>query len=168
MPSVVVRSAGNESGDFAHIFVNGIDVSQNERGYNIVVIDLLNNKVESKSFDTFSSVEESARLAQFIDQIPNGRRVAVAVRDTADGRPDMSPKLSEQAVNALRSVGASQDLRGKFRWSYAFIGVKGAALGSACEWASETMPTQCVVGIGAMEPNVAAAIQSMRIEPTAK
>ncbi|MBI5029514.1 MAG: hypothetical protein HZB51_03235 [Chloroflexi bacterium] len=166
--SIVAYSAGNEIGDFAHIFVNGIDVSQNERGYNIVAIDLLSNKIESETFDTFSSADESAQLAQFIDQIPTGQMVAVAVRDTADGRPDMSPNLTEAAVNALRSIGASQDMRGKFRWSHAIMGVKGTATGSTCESASETMPTQCVFGIGAMEPNVAAAIQSIRIEPMSK
>ena len=34
--SLLVRSAGEETGDFAHIWLNGIDVADGERGYNLV------------------------------------------------------------------------------------------------------------------------------------
>ncbi len=157
--SIVVRSAGSEVGDFAHVFVNGIDAAQNTRGYNVVVVNEETGAVEaSAAFDTFASADESARLAQFIAKIPNGRIVAVAVRDEA------SRFLSEEAVSALRSIGATEDLRGKFRWSHAMIGVKSAAPGSALEAASETMPAQLVVGVSAMEPQVAAAVEWVRIE----
>jgi hypothetical protein len=150
--NIVAYSAGSEVGDFAHIFVNGVDASPNERGYNIVVIDPVSGAVEARAaFDTFASAENSARLAQFIAQIPNGKIVAVAVRDEA------SQNLTQDAVNALRSIGAKEDLRGKFRWSHAVIGVKGAA--SAAESAKEIAPAQVVQGIGAMEPNVAAAME---------
>jgi hypothetical protein len=157
--SIVARSAGSEVGDFAHVFVNGIDTAENARGYNIVVINPQTGVVESsKAFDTFASADESARLAQFVDQIPSGKIVAVAVRDEA------SRYLTENAVNALRSIGAQENLRGKWRWSHAIIGVKGAAPGSALENASETMPAQEIVGVGAMEPNVAAAVEWIGIK----
>ncbi|MDE3091327.1 MAG: hypothetical protein KGJ80_18325, partial [Chloroflexota bacterium] len=157
--SIVVRSAGSEIGDFEHIFVNGVDVAQDTRGYNVVVINAQSGAVESSAaFDTFASADESARLAQFIAKIPKGRIVAAAVRDEA------SRFLTAEAVNALRSIGAAEDLRGRFRWSHAIIGVKGAVPGSALETASETMPAQLVVGVGAMEPNVAAAVEWVKIE----
>ncbi len=156
--SIVARSAGSEVGDFAHIFVNGADAAKNLRGYNVVVINAKTGAVEAgAAFDTFASADESARLAQFIAKIPNGRIVAVAVRDEA------SRFLSEEAVNALRSIGARADLRGKFRWSHAIIGVKGAAPGSALEAANEIAPAQLVVGIGALEPNIAAAVEWIKI-----
>lgn len=157
--NVVVRSAGSEIGDFAHIYVNGIDVAKNQRGYNIVVIDPANGNIEaSVAFDTFASADESARLAQFIGQIPNGRIVTVAVRDEA------SRNLTQPAVDALRSIGADEDLRDKWRWSHAIIGAKGVPPGSVWEAAFETMPAQLVLGIGATEPNVAAAIEWIKIE----
>lgn len=157
--SIVAYSAGSEVGDFAHIFVNGIDASQNKRGYNIVVIDEKTGVVESSAaFDTFASTEESARLAQFIDNIPNGKIVAVAVRDEA------SRNLTQEAVDALRSIGAQVDLRNKWRWSHAVIGVKGSTNGMANELTNEIAPAQLVVGIGATEPNVAAAIEWIKIE----
>ena len=164
--SIVVRSAGSEVGDFAHIFVNGVDAAQNLRGYNIVVVDPQTGAVESSAaFDTFGSADESARLAQFVSRIPNGRIVAVAARDTVAGTAAMAQNLTVEAIDALRSLGATDDLRGKFRWSHALIGVKGARPGTALEDASETMPAQVVVGIGAMEPNVAAAVEGIKIEP---
>lgn len=160
--SIVVRSAGEEVGDFAHIFVNGVDAAPNARGYNVVVVNPQTGAVESRAaFDTFASTEESARLAQFIDRIPSGKIVAVAVRDEA------SRFLTAEAVSALRSIGAQEDLRGAahWRWSHAVIGVKGAAPGSAVEDAHETMPAQAVVGIGALEPHVAAAVEWIEIAP---
>lgn len=157
--SIVVRSAGNEMGDFAHIFVDGVDRSPNAVGYNVVVVNPQQGLVEaSAAFNTFASADESARLAQFIAGIPDGRIVAVAVRDEA------SRYLTENAVTALRSIGASADLRGKWRWSHAVIGVKGAPPGSVVETASETMPAQVIVGVGATEPNVAAALESIEIK----
>jgi hypothetical protein len=157
--SIVAYSAGSEVGDFAHIFVNGIDVAKNMRGYNFVVIDPATGKIEaSEVFDTFASTEESARLAQFIDKIPNGKIVAVAVRDEA------SRNLTQDAIEALRSLGAQVDLRNKWRWSHAIIGVKGALPARASDAAYEIAPAQIVVGIGATEPNVAAAIEWIKIE----
>jgi hypothetical protein len=156
--NIVVRSAGSEVGDFAHIYVDGIDASPNERGYNVVVINAQSGAVEaSAAFDTFASPENSARLARFIEKIPEGRIVAVAVRDEA------SRNLTEEAVSALRSIGASQNLRGKFRWSHAIIGAKGATNGTANESMNDIAPAQLVVGVGAMEPNVAAAVEWVRI-----
>ncbi|MEW5717711.1 MAG: interleukin-like EMT inducer domain-containing protein [Chloroflexota bacterium] len=156
--SIVARSAGSEVGDFAHSFVNGVDAAKNSRGYNVVVINATTGAVEaSAAFDTFASAEESARLAQFIAKIPDGRIAAVAVRDEA------SRYLSEDAVTALRSIGAREDLRGKFRWSHAIIGVRGAPPGSALESANEIAPAQLVVGVGALEPDVAAAVEWIKI-----
>ena len=157
LPAIVVRSAGSEVGDFAHIYINGKDAAKNLRGYNVVVLD--DYVVEtSKVFDPFASTNESVKMAQFIKEIPAGRTVIVAVRDEA------SRNLTEDAVNALRSIGATQDLRAKFRWSHAIIGVKGASPGTALESANEIMPAQLVVGVGATEPNVAAAIEWIKIE----
>jgi hypothetical protein len=53
-------------------------------------------------------------------------------------------------------------LRGKFRWSHAAIGVKGAA--SALERANEIAPAQVVRGIGALEPQVAAAVEWIAVK----
>ncbi len=157
--SIVARSAGSETGDFGHVFVDGIDQSPNGRGYNLVVVDPQSGTVLARdSFDTFASADESARLADFVEKIPAGRIVAAVVRDEA------SRYLTARAADALGTIGASVDLRSKWRWSHALIGVKGAQPGTALESASETAPSQLVVGIGGMEPGVAAAVEQIEIK----
>jgi len=85
--------------------------------------------------------------------------VAVAASD------EVSNALTSLGINALRSIGAREDLRGKFRWSHAVIGVKGAPPGSASELASETNVSQVYLNSPVTEPNVSASIGEIRIEP---
>jgi hypothetical protein len=151
--NVLVKSAGEEVGDFGHIYVDGHNVSPDERGYNVVVLDPVSGVVEGMGhFDTFASEEESARLAEFLAGIPDGRIVAVAVEDEA------SLHLTGEAVLALRTIGATGDLRDMFRWAQAIIGVKGAEPGQALEATGLTRPVSVRVGQGFTEPTVAAAV----------
>ena len=59
--------------------------------------------------------------------LPPGAIVLGAVKDEA------SAQLGVDAVAALASLGARGDLRGRYRESHAFIGVKGVPPGSALE-----------------------------------
>ena len=157
--SLVVRSAGEEQGAFGHVYVNGQDESPNARGYNIVVIDSQSGNISAReNFDTFGSEQESERMAEFIAQIPDGKIVAVAASDEA------SYRLTQEGVDALKSLGAKTDLRGKFRWSHALLATKGSPE-SAREAASETDVSQIISGLGLTEPNIAASIGEIRIEP---
>jgi hypothetical protein len=156
-PAILVQSAGEEVGDFAHIHVNGVDVSPNQRGYNLAVISP-QGEVQTASFDTHLDPGASAALAGFIAAVPQGHRVAIAVADEA------SMSLGEEAVAALRSVGATGDLRGKFRWSHAFIGVKGATPGSALEALDGLRPVTVAAGPALTEPRVAVAIEWLRFK----
>ena len=78
-------------------------------------------------FDTFASAAESRRMAGFIGGLADGTIVVAAVRDEAAGQ------LAEEGVRALASIGAREDLRGRFWASHVVIGVKGAAPGDAVE-----------------------------------
>jgi hypothetical protein len=148
-----------EVGDFGHIFVEGRDVSPNERGYNLAVIDPTTGVVEfTAHFDTFAAEIESQRLANLVAAIPPGHLVAVVVRDEA------SMHLTAEAIAALHAIGAQGDLQGRFCWSHAIIGVKGAAPGTAAEALSLTRPTEIVVGEGVVEPRLVAAIAWIRFE----
>ncbi|MGB9301906.1 MAG: interleukin-like EMT inducer domain-containing protein, partial [Anaerolineae bacterium] len=150
--NILVKSAGEEVGDFGHIYVDGRNVSPDERGYNVVVLDPVSGAVEGTGhFDTFASEEESTRLAEFITGIPDGRIVAVAVEDEA------SLHLTEEAVLALRTIGAREDLRDMFRWEHAIIGVKGAEPGQALEAMGLLRPVSVRAGQGFTEPAAAAA-----------
>jgi len=157
--NILVKSAGEEVGDFGHIYVDGRDTSPNQRGYNVAVLDPVAGVVERTGhFDTFASEEESTRLAEFIGGIPEGMVVAVAVGDEA------SLHLTEEAVLALRTMGAQEDLRGMFRWGHAVIGIKGAGPGQALEATGLLQPVSVRVGQGLTEPAVAAALDWVRFE----
>jgi hypothetical protein len=129
---ITVNSAGLHAGDFAYITVSGEDASIHRRGYNLAVIDPQSGEVvEAAGFDTWANELESQDLAEFIHQIPEGYVVAVAVRD------DGAANLTEEAVQALRSLGAQTDIRGTEHLSHAIIGVKGAPTRTALEASGE-------------------------------
>ncbi|GAB4530223.1 MAG: interleukin-like EMT inducer domain-containing protein [Anaerolineae bacterium] len=156
-PALLVCSAGEEVGDFAHIYVNGLDVSPDQRGYNLAVISPQGD-VTAASFDTHLDPAASGALARFIAAVPQGYTVAVAAADEA------SMNLGEDAVVALRSIGATGDLRGRFRWSHAVIGFKGAEPGSALEALDGLRPVSVALGPPVTEPGVAAAVAWIRFE----
>jgi hypothetical protein len=150
--NILVKSAGEEVGDFGHIYVDGRNVSPDERGYNVVVLDPASGAIDQRGhFDTFASEAESTRLAEFVKAIPEGRIVAVAVEDEA------SLHLTEAAVLALRTIGAEEDLRDMFRWGHAIIGVKGAEPGQALEAMGLVRPVSVQAGQAFTEPGAAAA-----------
>ena len=158
--NIVVRSAGQEGGDYAHIYVNGSDVTANRRGYNLAVINPQTGAVEqTAAFDTFADARESNRMAELINKLPAGRIVALAVRDEA------SLMLQQDAVDALGSLGATVDLRGRFRWGQAIIGVRGSPPGSALEAAGRDAPVQVFVGRNSATAEVGFALESVTATP---
>ena len=146
---IYVRSAGEEFGDFGHIYVSGREASENGRGYNFVVLDSESGIViSSRNFDTHGDPEASQAMASYVGSLPESSIVAVAVADEA------SRLLGEEAVQALRTLGSSSDLRGCFRCAQAMIGVKGAAMGSAVESWGGSEVQEVVVGRGLTEPRL--------------
>jgi hypothetical protein len=157
---LLVRSAGQETGDFAHIYVNGVDRSPNARGYNLVALDRNTGAfLDAASFDTHSDPSASARLAEWVRQWPAGTMLVGSVRDEA------SANLGQDAIDALRSLGVQSDLRGHFRWGHAFVGETGAQPGSAAEASDGMTVAQVEWGIPASSPRVSAAFSRAAIEP---
>jgi Interleukin-like EMT inducer len=103
------------------------ELAPNSRGYNLVALDRLGATLDQVVFDTFADPEASKALVKWVDALPAGTVVLGAVKDEASGQ------LATEAVRALGTLGVSGDLRGRFRESHAFIGVKGAPVGSAVE-----------------------------------
>lgn len=158
LASLLVRSAGEEAGDFGHIYLDGVDVSPGRRGYNLVVVDAGSGALlGAASFDTHADPDAGARLAAWIQALPPGALVAGAARDEA------SAQLDDGAVVALRGLGLTGDLRGRFRWSHAFIGQVGAEPGSAQEALDGIRPAQVARGLGLSEPQVAIALYRLDI-----
>ena len=153
---IFVESAGEESGDFAHIWVNGRDavVTPGEPGYYVAIIEPVKGEVESvRRFNTLNDPTASSALAAFIRDTPIGRIVVAAAADEA------SLALGADAVNALHEIGAAGDLRGGFRWGHAVIGVKGAQPGQAIEAMGAVQPATAAVGGAWRSPRAAAALR---------
>jgi len=156
--SLVVRSAGQETGDFAHIYVDGVDVSPNRRGYNLVALDGADGRVLAvAAFDTHADPAAARRLAEWVAGLAPGTVVAAAVRDEA------SLNLGAEAVEALRSLGSTVDLRGRFRWGHALIGRVGAGPAGAQEQVSGWRVGQVAAGLPTTAPQVAAALARVEI-----
>jgi hypothetical protein len=156
---LLVRSAGQETGDFAHIYVDGRETSPNRRGYNLVALDEAGRPFSAASFDTHADPNASGELAAWVRSLPPGAVVAGAVRDEA------SANLGQEAVDALRSLGVMKDLRGDFRWGHAFIGKVGAQSSWApmAERSDAVRPVQLSFGFPIDEPRLAAQVFEVQI-----
>jgi hypothetical protein len=130
--AIEVNSGGPEN--FAFITLgqepDTTDGSTHRQGYNLALIDPQSGElIERQGFDTTpgGSEAESAALVDFVNSAEQGWIVAAAIQGEG------AAYLTEQAVGALRSIGAQADLRDTSGWSHAVIGVKGAAPGTALE-----------------------------------
>ncbi|GIK42713.1 MAG: hypothetical protein BroJett011_65460 [Chloroflexota bacterium] len=153
-PEVTVLSAGEEVGDFGHIFVNGREVSPNQRGYNIAVIHP-SGTFQAAHFDTHLDLSASSALARFLAASPPDSLIAAAAADEA------SANLSEEAVHALQAVGARRDLRGCFRCSHAFIRTPP---GETYEVFDALHPAGVTTGLGLTEPQIGAEVEWIKVE----
>jgi hypothetical protein len=143
---IVAVSAGEEVGDFARIYLTnrafvGEDVALGERGYNLIAVNPEGDLLDRAVFDTLADAGQSAALATWVNGWPRGTVIAGAVNDEA------SIHLGEDGVNALAGLGVFTDLRGRFRWSHAFVGVVGAEKATAREDAALLRPALAVVGM---------------------
>jgi hypothetical protein len=130
--AIEVNSGG--PADFAFITVGtgdeAEDGSVHSPGYNVAVIHPRSGKLlEQRGFDTTprGSESEAVALADFLDAVPDGRIVVVALQG------DGVARLTEDAVEAFFQIGGQVDPRGTAGWSHAIIGLKGAGSGTALE-----------------------------------
>lgn len=156
---IAATGAGYDAGRFGEIFVAGKNVIEDTRGYQLVVVNAQSGAVDRvASFDTFADANESARLAQFIAQLPRGEIVAGVAID------DVSSNLGPEAIAAFRSIGVEDDLRFQFRAGHAFIGVKGAQPGQALEQVDGRFPANVAVGKDVASDRVAFALGEIKID----
>ncbi len=150
---ISVTAAGFDAGRFGEIFVAGRNVIPNQRGYHLVAVNPQSGAVDRvASFDTFADAAESARLAQFIAELPRGEIIAGA------GVDEVSRNLQGGAVDALHAIGITEDLRFQFRAGHAFIGVKGAEAGQALEIVDGRLPANVWVGKNVAAERVGLAV----------
>lgn len=124
-----VTSAGFNDGNLARILINSKPVvAGGLRGHNLAVIDESSGELlETAHFDTYESSAEADGMARYIRALPIGRLVLAAIKD------DGSAKMTEAAHQALESLGSRLTRNVQMRDSWAMIGKKGAAIGTAIE-----------------------------------
>jgi hypothetical protein len=155
---ISVTSAGEDVGGFGHIYVNGHDVSPNQRGYNVAIIGT-GGQVTTASFDTHLDPGASPALVEFLSNAPPDATIAVAAADEA------SNNLSEDAVQALQqATGSTSDLRGCFRCSHAIIRHAGQTL----EALDPLRPVALATSLGLTEPGIAAQIEWIEVKAVHK
>jgi len=155
-PQITIISAGEETGNLGHIYVNGVDVSPNQRGFNVAIITEGGTVLDTAAFDTHADPAASHALAEFLAAAPNDAIIAIAVKDEA------SMQLTQEGVNALKAIGGTVDLRGRFRASYALIGGKNGR--PVQERFSPLNPAVIAGdGLGITEPHIAAVFERLEI-----
>ncbi|MEM7033484.1 MAG: interleukin-like EMT inducer domain-containing protein [Chloroflexota bacterium] len=149
---ITVLSAGQEVGDFGHIFINGYDVSPNQLGYNIATINP-QNQLTIDHFNTHLDPNSADAMASFLMAAPSDAIIVVTAADEA------SANLQETAVLALQSRGATGDLRGCFRCSHAIIRYDGQVK----EALEPLQPVGLTTHLGLTEPTIAALIDWIQV-----
>ncbi|XP_044086275.1 cell migration-inducing and hyaluronan-binding protein isoform X1 [Neovison vison] len=109
-----LRPGGMEEGGYF------FERSWGHRGVIVHVIDPKSaTVVHSDRFDTYRSKKESERLAQYLNAVPAGRILSVAVNDEG------SRNLDDAARKAMTRLGSKHFLHLGFRHPWSFLTVKG-------------------------------------------
>ncbi|MBP9733211.1 MAG: hypothetical protein KBD07_02405, partial [Candidatus Omnitrophica bacterium] len=141
---VVLRAAsyGYVDGWNSSITVDGVDYSDfnlniytankeyRGRGWSIAHVDASGNVIDKAFFDVYPDTTgpaEAERMAAYLEAIPEGDAVIMAVADEG------VKYLSQRIRDAIQSFGSVQINGLAYRDSFALIGQKGAAAGSAIE-----------------------------------
>jgi hypothetical protein len=105
------------------------------RGMHVVLIEPERGQVTGSSvFDVWRSAAEAERLTRYLQDVLPGTIAAFAVYDDASAHvnPALEEALREFGLERRTLVGRTPALYGR-RFSFAAIGVKGAAPGSALQ-----------------------------------
>lgn len=111
-----------------------VELPRNRTGFWVLDMERLRSgalKLRAiERFNVYAKLEEqSAAFGRFVQGLPDGRVVCIAITDTAMAatRP-----LKQDIYDTLRMLGAPAQLEPiGYRQPFAFIGVKGSAQGSA-------------------------------------
>ena len=145
--SLIVKSAGYVVGNYATFVVNGKALqitSEYGRGLQVAIIDETSNNILHKQvFDTHHDPSStiSSNFVNLINSLPNGRVVAIAIKDEGWRH------LSEAAKQAIEGLGSKYIRQVQYRGSWAIIGRKGAQQGTVLEAGSNFGPTEIVTHI---------------------
>ncbi len=138
---VWIESAGFFAGNRASLRLDDRTTAIRDRGLTLVVLDEQAPKARAtRSFDTFADPAAPQLLQQAIDELPANTVVALVAKDDAS----VQWRSAHDAI--IRQLGGTASLVGRYRASYALIGVKGARPGQALEALSDGAAVSLAVG----------------------
>merc|ERR1712093_292137 len=134
-----VVSAGYVNGNYAKFYMNGQKLAgpspTGRRGLNLVVLNGQNGQDKAESFDTHGDSAAGARMLKFVQALPKGTTVLVAVKDEAKNQ------CGANCREALKQLGA-KSYPMHYRGAYVLVGRKGGqALGEKQTTGKETSIT---------------------------
>lgn len=139
---ILVQSGGGEGARrLAHIVIQDRNYAASKRGLNVVLADSMSGQIlERGLFDIWESAGEADRLTRFLRDAPPGCIGAFAVFD--DASANLSAALEAELLNfglERQAIVARQPALLGLRYSFAAIGIKGAAPGAALQaWTPDT------------------------------
>lgn len=143
--SFEVISAGYSVGDMAQIMVDSTVVNMPSgygRGLNVAVVDETSGALlQTQVYDTSADSKNADAFADFIEQVPIGRLIAIAVKDEA------TENLTDRARRACEMIGSGLIRNLAYRGSWAIMGVKGTPPGSALEQLDNDAPTSVSIWV---------------------
>merc|ERR1712136_290161 len=130
-----VVSRGANDGWHANIFVNGVEKRGPTyyRGYNFVVIDPLTKAISTKAFDTYAHHDLVDKMNDYIDGIPIGSIVTVAVKDAVQKFNISNSPEKRRGLDSLGAGGPGCPY-GIFRDSWALLTLKVPSLDEIPDW----------------------------------
>lgn len=160
VPLLAYSGGGIDERRGAHLFAGGDDHASRQRGMHIVLLNAETGAVlRADLFDLWNSTFEAERMLHFLDNAPDGCIGLFAVCDEGSAfmTGAVEAGLLQFGLERRTYVGREPRVLG-LRFSFAAIGVKGAARGSALQaWSPDTFqgyrghPVACgVFGGGGM------------------
>lgn len=125
-----IISGGGNFSKFGSITLNGVNLLSNTFGWGMgfAVIDSITLAVDTaKTFNYGFDVNEANAMAQLIENLPNGKYVALCVID------DGSSNLVSRLRTAIRTLGSVKINNLAFRTPFVLFGRKGAEPGTVFE-----------------------------------
>ncbi|MDZ7371840.1 MAG: C25 family cysteine peptidase, partial [candidate division KSB1 bacterium] len=125
---LLLQSSRTEQVGYALLEVDRRSVLTTGRGHNVAIVDPISGTVKASAvFDTYGNPQAPQNLAQFIRSAQPGDYVLAAVSEEG------GLNLNEDVYTAYESIGSALCRQIGFRYAWAIIGRKGAAVGSAPE-----------------------------------
>ena len=130
---ITCRSAGFFSGNFAEISIFRDDMPValpfiTGRGVNLVAVDPFDGGIiVACNYDLHHSHQECEQFVKALNNLDLGTIVVLVSKD------DCTENLSEKALEAIESIGATKIRAVKYRDSYCCVGQKGAPSGGIIE-----------------------------------